>query len=107
MFGVPFLSGKYIQGDIKFTDEECDLSRDMMRTWADFARSGSPGWAQYNPQTRIRKLIGIKSEMVSEWEDADLQARKTLFAQMYRPHACWFRFRRESNKRGSDQIFQN
>lgn len=86
MFGVPFLSGKYIQGDITFTEEEINLSRSMMKSWADFARSGTPGWAQYNPQTRIRKLFGVKSEMMSEWEDQDLQTRKQLFTEMYRPH---------------------
>ena len=85
MFGLPFLSGQYIQGDVTFTEDELDLSRNMMRSWADFARSGSPGWAQYNPQTKIRKLIGVKSEFISEWEDDDLQRRKALFYQMYLP----------------------
>ena len=47
MFGVPFLNGNFIQGDVKFTKTEEELSKRMMKYWADFARSGNPGWAQY------------------------------------------------------------
>ena len=48
MFGVPFAGGKYFQGDVKFSKAECQLSRRMMNYWANFARSGNPGWSQYS-----------------------------------------------------------
>ena len=48
MFGVPFAGGKYMQGDVKFSEAECQLSRRMMNYWANFARSGNPGWSQYS-----------------------------------------------------------
>ena len=47
MFGVPFLSGKYIQGEVKFTEKEEHLSKRMMNHWAQFATTGNPGWPQY------------------------------------------------------------
>ena len=47
MFGVPFLSGKFIQGDVRFTDSELNLSKRMMKHWATFAREGNPGWEEY------------------------------------------------------------
>ena len=48
MFGVPFLDGKYIQGDVRFSDEELELSKRMMNHWANFARDADPGWEEYS-----------------------------------------------------------
>merc|ERR1712131_226492 len=80
IFGMPFLGGKYLQGDIGFTEAEKELSREMMRAWGNFARTGNPGWAQYNPQTKIRKLFGNpETQMMSEWEDDDLVKRMELY----------------------------
>merc|ERR1719187_326109 len=55
------------QGDVKFSEAECQLSRRMMNYWANFARSGNPGWSQYSPQTKIRKILSIEEELICEW----------------------------------------
>ena len=47
MFGVPFLAGNFIQGDVKFSSEEQNLSKRMMSHWAQFAREADPGWEEY------------------------------------------------------------
>ena len=48
MFGLPFLPGKYMQGDVRFSDAELDLSKRMMNHWANFARDADPGWEEYS-----------------------------------------------------------
>ena len=83
MFGVPFLSGKYAQGDVRFTVEEENLSRRMMKAWADFARSGDPGWEKYNENKGI-KFFDEEDSMGRFGDDENLLERVKLFDQMYK-----------------------
>jgi len=83
MFGVPFLAGKYAQGDVRFTAEEENLSRRMMKAWADFARSGDPGWEKYNENKEI-KFFDEEDLMGRFGDDENLLERVKLFDQMYK-----------------------
>ncbi|XP_067939727.1 acylcarnitine hydrolase-like [Watersipora subatra] len=41
---IPYVFGTPIEsGDLIFTDEEIQLSRDMMKMWSSFAKTGNPG----------------------------------------------------------------
>ncbi|CAH1229112.1 BCHE [Branchiostoma lanceolatum] len=51
---IPFVLGQPLNATLGYTAEEADLSRRMMRYWANFARTGNPennGEAVWNPYT--------------------------------------------------------
>lgn len=83
MFGVPFLSGRFHQGDIKFTDDELSLSRRMMKSWADFAKHGDPGWEPYNENKNV-KIFDKEDSMKTFGDDKSLLDRVALFDEMYK-----------------------
>ncbi|KAJ7424231.1 Fatty acyl-CoA hydrolase precursor, medium chain [Willisornis vidua] len=92
VFGGPFLAGE-IQLRSEVTEEEKNLSRTLMKYWANFARNGNPNgeglveWPSYNlneeylqinlKQKKARKL---KEEKVEFWRK--LMLEKTNMKQM-------------------------
>ena len=84
MFGVPFLSGEFIQGDLKFSEEEYNLSLRMMRHWADFARFGNPGWAESTSDQKLKMVFDETDSIQSSKDDFELHGRLKLFEVIYK-----------------------
>ena len=40
----------------RFTPEEVDLSKRIIKMWTDFAKNGHPGWGKYDRKHKIIKV---------------------------------------------------
>jgi para-nitrobenzyl esterase len=43
-----------------------ELATVMHKTWIDFARSGRPGWAAYDPGTRATMILDVNSRLAHD-----------------------------------------
>ena len=50
---------------ISIKDDEKELSKRMMQAWAQFARTGSPGWAQYDKKDKVIKHFDTEDSLSS------------------------------------------
>jgi len=70
VFGLPF-NGRTLFDGAEFTAEEVELSRRMITAWTSFAKTGSPGWAQYEAKDKVIKefnrLDSLRSGNDAHW----------------------------------------
>jgi para-nitrobenzyl esterase len=52
-------------------DPPQELADRMHRAWIDFATTGDPGWAAYDPATRTAMEFGLESGPVEDWASID------------------------------------
>jgi len=73
VFGYPF-NGRNLFDGAQFTAEEVELSRRMVNAWTSFAKTGSPGWAQYEAKDKVIKEFN-KVDSLSSGNDENWATR--------------------------------
>ncbi|MFJ8477251.1 carboxylesterase/lipase family protein [Kitasatospora sp. NPDC094011] len=58
------------------TPETVEVSRELRQAWIDFVTTGNPGWARYEPQQQLTRVLDAPSETVRYPE----QASRTIWA---------------------------
>ena len=66
IFGFPFLGEEMLLPEKQtWKEDEKELSRRMMHAWSQFAKTGSPGWAQYEKKDKVIKHFDNEDSLSS------------------------------------------
>ena len=66
----------------KWSDEETNLSRRMILSWSSFAKTGSPGWPQFDAKDMVIKNFDTE-DSISSGNDEHFQERLNYIKQIY------------------------